>query len=34
MKRGKYATELVRVKNYKKGLVFFVTKTLKDITYH
>ena len=32
MKTGKYAVELIAVKNYKKGLVFLVTKTVKGIT--
>ena len=29
-----YITELVLVKSYNKGPVFFVAKTLKCITYH
>ena len=33
-KEGKYLIELIPVENYKKGLVFFVVKTLKDITNH
>ena len=28
----KYAIELIPVKSYKKGLVFLVAKTVKDIT--
>ena len=29
-----YDIELIPVKSYKKGLVFLVTKTVKDITDH
>ena len=32
--RGKYAAELIPVKDYKKGLGPFVANTLKDITKH
>ena len=30
----KYAIELTPVKSYKKGVLFLVAKTLKDITSH
>ena len=29
-----YAIELIPAKSYKKGLVFLVAKTVKDITNH
>ena len=29
-KREKYATELIPVKSYKKGLIFLVVKTVAD----
>ena len=30
----KYTIEIISVKTYKKALLFFVAKTLKDITNH
>ena len=33
-KGKKYATELIPVKSYMKGLTFLMTKTLKDIANH
>ena len=33
-KEKKYAIELIPVKFYRKGFIFFVAKTVKDITNH
>ena len=33
-KERKYATEIIPVKNYKKGLKYLEVKTVKDITNH
>ena len=33
-KERRYATELISVKSYKKGLKFLEVKTVKDITNH
>ena len=34
LKERKYATELILVKSYQKGLIFLVVKTVEDITNH
>ena len=34
LKERKYATELIPVKSYPKGLIFLVVKTVEDITNH